>query len=314
MSKALTTRHRAILDIARRNGRVVVDDLVKHLSVTPQTIRKDLNALCTQGILSRTQGGAVLGSGVENVLYEARRRIQSSEKRAIGAAAAALIPDGASLFINIGTTTEEVARHLVGRSNLMVITNNLNVVDILCRDSAIEVIVVGGRVRHSDRAAVGPAAVEFIRHFKVDYAVIGASAIDSDGSLLDFDLNEVQVSLAIVENARSVILVADGTKLDRNAPVRIGHISAIDTFVTDRITDETLIETCREYSVELVQTRPAAAETVDSHIGIGAESQLPHLAPRAPPPPTCQEGNCALTNMVIEHRSRAMNQCKARPL
>ena len=286
MNKALTTRHRAILDIARRSGRVLVDDLVAQLSVTPQTIRKDLNTLCTQGVLSRTHGGAVLGSGVENVLYEARRRIAAGEKRAIGAAAAALIPDGASLFINIGTTTEEVARHLAGRSNLLVITNNLNVVDMLWRNPAIEVIVVGGRVRHSDRAAVGPSAVEFIRHFKVDYAIIGASAIDSDGSLLDFDLSEVQVSLAIAENARSVILVADSTKLDRNAPVRIGHISAIDTFVTDRITDETLIATCHEHQVALVQTRPApvAGEVPTTE----ALPPRPRRAPRARPAGTAK--------------------------
>ncbi|AJP70791.1 DeoR/GlpR family DNA-binding transcription regulator [Sphingomonas hengshuiensis] len=252
MTTALSTRDKRILELARQNGRVTVDELVATLSVTAQTIRKDLNTLCTQGFMARVHGGAILSSGVENLGYEARRRLCVEEKRAIGRAAAAIIPDGASLFINIGTTTEEVARYLAERSNLLVITNNLNVVDILCRNPSIEIIVVGGRVRHADRAAVGPSAVAFIKHFKVDYAVIGTSAIDGDGSLLDFDLDEVQVSSAIVENARSVILVADQTKRSRSAPVRVGHMGDIDIFVTDVIEGSDLVPVCEAHDVRVV--------------------------------------------------------------
>ncbi|MBU0554411.1 MAG: DeoR/GlpR family DNA-binding transcription regulator [Alphaproteobacteria bacterium] len=263
MTSASNTRHRQILDLARRNGKVTVEDLVSRLNVTPQTIRKDLNDLCERGYLSRVHGGAILGSGVENLQYEARRRLSVEEKAAIGREAAARIPDGASLFINIGTTTEEVARALAGRTNLLVLTNNLNVVDILCRNPAIDLIVVGGRVRHADRAAVGPTAVDFIRNFKVDFAVIGASAIDDDGSLLDFDLNEVQVSHAIVENSRSVILVADRSKLTRSAPVRIGHIGAIDVFVTDYLDSPELAAVCAEHNVEVVNALPELGQDVD---------------------------------------------------
>ncbi|MGH1560745.1 DeoR/GlpR family DNA-binding transcription regulator [Caulobacter segnis] len=108
-------------------------------------------------------------------------------------------PEKASLFINIGTTTEEVAKALQGRTGLLVITNNLNVVDILASSPGVEVIVVGGRVRAADRASVGAFAVDFIRNFKVDFAIIGASAMDEDGSLLDFDINEVQVSQTIIQ-------------------------------------------------------------------------------------------------------------------
>ena len=258
MTNSLLSRHRRIIEIAARTGRVSVDQLVADLKVTPQTIRKDLNDLCGQRVLSRIHGGAVLGNGTENVGYEARRRLNVVVKQAIGRAAADLIPDGASLFINIGTTTEEVARMLAKRSTLLVITNNLNVVDILIGNSGIEVIVVGGRVRHADRAAIGPSAVEFIKDFKVDYAIIGTSAIDEDGSLLDFDLNEVQVSHAIVANARSVILVADQSKLSRNAPVRVGHMQAVDIFVTDPIKNETLAQTCEANEVRVVEVSAEA--------------------------------------------------------
>ena len=109
----LSPRHAEIVQMAKDHGRVLVDDLAIHFDVTPQTIRKDLNDLCEQRVLRRIHGGALFPSGIENVEYESRRMIAAQEKEAIGKAAARLIPDGASLFINIGTTTEEVSRALL---------------------------------------------------------------------------------------------------------------------------------------------------------------------------------------------------------
>ncbi|MFC3080472.1 DeoR/GlpR family DNA-binding transcription regulator [Phenylobacterium terrae] len=254
MSAPVLRRHKEILEIARRTGRVTVEALAERLGVTPQTIRKDLNDLSANSLLSRVHGGAVITSGIDNLAYEARREVAREEKRAIGEAVAALIPDNASIFINIGTTTEEVARALAARRGLLVITNNLNVVDLLYRQPEIEVIVVGGRVRAVDRAAVGAFAVDFIRSFKVDFAVIGASAIDEDGTLLDFDMNEVQVSQAIIQNARQVVLAADSSKLGRPAPVRIGHIGEVSVFVTDKLASPTLLSVCESHEVRVVQT------------------------------------------------------------
>src|ERR1700744_5259749 len=108
----LTNRQSEILNIARAFGRVMVEDLAKRFEVSAQTIRKDLNDLCDHRSLTRIHGGAIIASGVENLAYEARRFVAAEEKKAIGAAAAALIPNGCSLFINIGTTTEEVASAL----------------------------------------------------------------------------------------------------------------------------------------------------------------------------------------------------------
>jgi DeoR family transcriptional regulator, glycerol-3-phosphate regulon repressor len=255
MSQPVITRHKDIIEIARRTGRVTVDALVEQLKVTPQTIRKDLNDLCERNLLTRVHGGAVITSGVDNLEYDARRELSRAEKQAIGTATATQIPDNASLFINIGTTTEEVARALVRHKGLLVITNNLNVVDLLYRSPDIEVIVVGGRVRPTDRASVGSFAVDFIRNFKVDFAVIGASAIDEDGALLDFDMNEVQVSQTIIQNARQVILVADQSKLGRPAPVRIGHISDVDVFVTDVLTSNKLAAVCETHNVKVIATQ-----------------------------------------------------------
>lgn len=247
-------RQAEILDIAKAEGRVQVDDLAARFSVTPQTIRKDLNDLCEVRSLTRIHGGALYPSGTENVRYEARRSIAAAEKQAIGRAAASLIPDKASLFINIGTTTEAVGEALLDHHELMVITNNINVANRLRVYPAIEVVIAGGVVRGSDGGIVGEAAVDFIRQFKVDYAVIGASAIDEDGALLDFDFREVKVAQAIIANARHVILVADSTKFERTAPVRIGHLSQVHTFITDVCPFEALRDMAASRGVQLIET------------------------------------------------------------
>jgi DeoR family transcriptional regulator, glycerol-3-phosphate regulon repressor len=248
---ALSPRQQQILAIARKSGSVGVDDLSGHFEVTPQTIRKDLNELCDARHLTRTHGGAMLSSGVENVAYEARRQIAATEKQLIGQIAASLIPNNCSLFINIGTTTEEVARALVRHEGLLVITNNIHVATMLSPIPKIEVIVVGGMVRKADGGIVGEAAVDAIKQFKVDHAVIGVSAIDEEGALLDFDYREVRAAQAILSNSRNVILTADNTKFSRSAPVRIGHMSDIDVFVTDRPPPEAVDELCRHNGVRL---------------------------------------------------------------
>src|SRR6186713_3395405 len=247
----LSPRHAEIIQMAKDHGRVLVDDLAAHFDVTPQTIRKDLNDLCDQRLLTRIHGGALFPSGIENMEYEARRKIAADEKDAIGQAAARLIPDNASLFINIGTTTESVSKALLDHTGLMVITNNINVANRMRIYPSIEVVIAGGVVRGSDGGVVGEAAVDFIRQFKVDYAVIGVSAIDDDGALLDFDYREVRAAQAIIANARRTILVSDSMKFTRSAPVRIGHISEVDIFVTDCTPPEPILEICRHKGVEL---------------------------------------------------------------
>ena len=263
----LTERQTRIIEMAKEQGRVLVDDLASPVDVSPQTIRKDLNDLCGRRLLTRIHGGAVHPSGRENLEYEARRRIAAVEKAAIGRAAARIIPDRASLFINIGTTTEAVSDALLAHSGLMIITNNINVANRMRVFPQIEVVIAGGVVRGSDGGVVGEAAVDFIRQFRVDYAVIGTSAIDADGTLLDFDFREVKVAQAILANARHVILVADSTKLERSAPVLIGHINQVQTFITDRCRSETIRGICAESDVRIIETNDPSADSLDFHRG-----------------------------------------------
>ena len=230
---ATTDRQTLILSHLMRDGQVLVDDLAAALDVTTQTIRRDLTALCQSGQAVRVHGGARVPGSIANVGYDVRQRTFSAEKAAIGSAAAALIPDACSVMINIGTTTEHAARALVAHRDLVVISNNINVINLLMTSRARELILAGGAVRPSDGAIVGEDAVGFIERYKADYAIIGASAIDTDGAVLDFDAREVSVARAILRNARCKILIADHTKFAATAPVRICDLSEVDHFITD---------------------------------------------------------------------------------
>ena len=256
----LTPRQADILGRARQVGRVEVEGLSLQFDVTPQTVRKDLNELCERRLLQRIHGGAIYPSGASNYAYDSRRMLAAEEKRRIGIRAAALIPDNVSIMLNIGTTTEQVARALRLREGIMAITNNINVAHILREAPSGEVVIAGGLVRKSDGGIVGEATVDFIRQFKVDYAVIGASAIDLDGTILDYDYREVRVAREIVRHARQTILVADAMKFERNAPVRIAHLSDIDVLVTDHVPPEPIAEICREAQVRI---EVAGADTAE---------------------------------------------------
>ena len=256
---SISDRQNDILAAARKDGRVLVDGLAASFAVTPQTIRRDLNELCHRGLLARVHGGAMPANSISNVGYEDRRHLFAGEKARIGAAAAAQIPDNSSLIVNIGTTTEQVARALYNHRDLVLITNNINVINILNGSPAKELILAGGVVRQSDGGIVGEAAVEFIRQFRVDCAVIGASSLDEDGAILDYDYREVLVARAIIANARRTILVADHQKFERSAPVRICDLSQIDMFVTDRPPPARFMEACTVHEVEVVVAEAGAS-------------------------------------------------------
>ena len=248
---ALSFRQAEILEIARSEGRVVVELLADRFGVTLQTIRRDLTDLADSGLLDRVHGGAVPRTGVSNFGYEDRRRMNDAAKAAIGRACAQAIPDNSSIILNLGTTTEAVARELLKHSNITVVTNNINVANILLANESCEILVAGGALRRSDGGLVGDLTTDFMTQFKVDYAVIGASALDADGDLLDFDLPEVRVSRAIIRQSRQVFLVTDASKLERSAPVRLASLSEIDVVFTDTAFPDELAKKCRDWETDI---------------------------------------------------------------
>ena len=231
----LTPRQQQIYELVRGQGFLTVERLATQFGVTPQTIRREVNELAARTLVQRFHGGAGLPSSFENTAYGMRRVLFLPEKRRqVAQLVVEHIPERASLFIDIGTTTEEVAKELASHKGLRVITNNLHVANILADSEDIEVIVAGGLVRSRDRGIIGELTVDFIRQFKVDFGIIGISGIDADGSLLDFDYREVLVARAIIANSRRVFLVTDASKFGRSAMVRLGHISQMDEIFLDR--------------------------------------------------------------------------------
>lgn len=249
---ALTLRQSEILSLARSTGRVQVEELAQRFDVAVQTIRRDLGDLADGGYLDRVHGGAVPRQGVVNIAYEQRRRMAEAAKAAIARACAAAIPDNASLILNLGTTTEAVARALLHHQNISVVTNNMNVANILLANPGCEIMVAGGALRRSDGGLIGELTTQFFDQFKVDYAVIGTSALDLDGDLLDYDLTEVRVSRAILGQARRAFLVADQSKLTRAAPARIASLSEIDTLFTDAPLPAPLAKACEGWGTKVV--------------------------------------------------------------
>jgi DeoR family transcriptional regulator, glycerol-3-phosphate regulon repressor len=248
---ALNLRQSEILEIARAEGRVQVEDLAQRFDVTLQTIRRDLGDMADAGLLDRVHGGAVARSGAVNLGYEQRRRMNDAAKEAIGRACAAAIPDNSSLILNIGTTTEAVARALLNHRNLTVVTNNMNVATILLANPGCEIVVAGGTLRRSDGGLVGELTTEFFEQFKVDIAIIGTSALDVDGDLLDFDLSEVRVSQSILRQSRRAFLVADHSKVGRSAPARIASLSQVEHMFTDKPLPDLLAQACEGWGTRV---------------------------------------------------------------
>ncbi|MBB4123049.1 DeoR/GlpR family DNA-binding transcription regulator [Martelella radicis] len=241
-----------LMQMAREEGRIVAEDAARRMGVTVQTIRRDLLKLSESGKLTRVHGGAVLASGTTNIGYADRRELNTDEKAAIAAACVAEIPDNAAIFMNIGTTTEAVARALIGHRGILVVTNNINVANTLVANPDCEIVVAGGQLRRTDGGLVGTLANSIVEQFKFDLAIIGCSAMDADGDLLDFDMMEVGVSQTAIRRARKTFLVADHTKFARSAPARIASLADIDAFFTDRPLDAELTSRCKAWNTRVV--------------------------------------------------------------
>lgn len=222
-----------IVEMVSKQGFLTIEALARDLGVTVQTIRRDVNMLASEGRLSRYRGGAGIASSIENMEYERRQVVNLAAKQRIAANVANDVPNQASLFINIGTTTEQAARALLSHRELKIITNNINVAKIMSENPNFSVVMAGGKVRNRDGAVTGQLTVQMLNQYRCDIGIIGISGIDLDGDLFDFDLDEVLCAQAIIRNARRVFLVADHSKFGRPAMVKVGHISEITALYTD---------------------------------------------------------------------------------
>ena len=247
-----TQRHDAIIELVKVQGYVSTEELVEHFSVSPQTIRRDLNDLAEQKMILRHHGGAGRASSVVNTAFEQREVSQTEEKKAIAEAVADYIPDGSTIFITIGTTVEHVARALLNHNHLRIITNSLRVAHILYHNPRFEVMVPGGMLRSHNSGIIGPSAAAFVANFRADYLVTSVGAIENDGALLEFDVNEASVVKTMIAHSRSILLAADHTKYHASAAVEIGNVAQVTALFTDEYPPAALKARLQDSQVEIV--------------------------------------------------------------
>jgi DeoR family transcriptional regulator, glycerol-3-phosphate regulon repressor len=234
----ITHRQQDIVDIVRNKGFVSVEDLAEQFEVAPQTIRRDVNALCDINLLRRRHGGAeYVDAPKANLPYGSRRISRLAAKQAIGAYVAGLVPNHASVSFGIGTTPEFVARAMIDHEDLTVVTNNVNVAIALSANPSNRIIMPGGIMRMPDLDFLGPHVEEMFRNYRVDFGVFGVGGIEPDGTFVDFDRAEVLARTALLENCRSSVLVADTSKFGRQAPASGGSLSDPDVIVLDAVPD-----------------------------------------------------------------------------
>lgn len=245
-------RHEEIVSLVRRRGYVPIGRLARSFQVSEQTVRRDIQALADQGLVVRHHGGAGLAHGPADVDYDKRKSRMPEEKRRIAAAVAARIPEGATIFIDIGTTMEAVAEALLDHRQLTVITNHVTVATILSRRSEFQVILAGGILKHNDHATTGDATREFLDKFRVSYGIFGIGGIEPDGEMLDFDFRDLGVSSTAMRISRRRFIALDHSKFETNAVVSLGHVSEIDALFTDQAPPSGLKPILEKHGVDIV--------------------------------------------------------------
>jgi len=227
--------------------------LSEFFGVSESTIRRDLEELSEQGLIQRAHGGAVV---VERAVPEPpiihRMAENEEEKRRIGQAAAKLVQDGETVFLGSGTTTLEVARNLVERNNLTVITNALNIANFFAGKPNVTVIVVGGLLRHSELSMVGHITEQVLKELHADKVIMGMRAISVPDGLTNDYLPETMTDRAIINFASEVILVADHTKFGKVSTALVAPVTSVDKIVTDTTVPVKIVEKLRKLGVEVI--------------------------------------------------------------
>ncbi|WP_353647549.1 DeoR/GlpR family DNA-binding transcription regulator [Nakamurella sp. A5-74] len=255
-------RWTALLDILGRDGRLDVGEAAGELNVSAATIRRDLDHLAGQQLLTRTRGGAAQASVAYDLplRYKSGRNIE--QKARIGAATVALIRPGSVVAINGGTTTSEVARALVtvpatpsmdaGGQVFTVVTNALNIANDLAVRRTIKLVVTGGVARPSSYELIGPLAEPGLSKLHLDYTVLGVDGFDLTVGATAHHEGEAAVNAMMVAQASSVIVVADATKLGERSFAVICAASEVTTLVTDDAADPKIVDAFREAGVEVI--------------------------------------------------------------
>ncbi len=227
------THDQTILAALSRAGSARILDLAADLRVTDETIRRAIKRLEAQGAVTRVHGGVQIRDWASEPGFALRYALNPKAKRAIAARVAELVADGASLFLDVGSTTAYVAQALRARRELLVVTNSLSVAQALTGINGTRVYMAGGELRAHDGGAFGAEALAFVRQFRVRHAILSVTAVDARSGFLLHDLREAEFSRTIIDAAEEAIVVADATKFHATAPICIAAPERFGRLVTD---------------------------------------------------------------------------------
>ncbi len=246
-------RQERISALVQASGRVKVTDLSLLLDVSEMTVRRDLEELEDQGVLTRVHGGAVSTTSRSfEPGFPARVRLHTAAKKRIGAAAAALIRDGETLIIDAGTTTLPVAEAMRPDIRVRVMALSLHVADALADMPNVTLMIPGGLVRHGERSFVGGMAVSTFDSLTFDTVILTSGGVDVEAGVTEYEFDDAETKLAALRCARRKIVVADGSKLGAVAFVRLCPIDMVDIVVTDIDAPANAVQLIRAAGVEVI--------------------------------------------------------------
>lgn len=252
-------RGHEILEILRLSGgNSRIQTLAETLGVTEETIRRNVKKMSDDGLVHKVHGAVHLAETKTELSFSARMSEAPDAKRRIAAHVARRVPDGASLFLDIGSTTAYIAQALQGHSDLFIVTNSVAVAHALAARNGNRVFMPGGELRGLDGGIFGVDALDFVERFQTDFAILTAAAIDAQKGILIFDLEEAKFSRAIMDRATTRILAADSTKFGRRAPISLADPHLLDLLITDAPPPDDLATALAALDIEvkLASARP----------------------------------------------------------
>ncbi|SEG75003.1 transcriptional regulator, DeoR family [Bosea lathyri] len=254
-------RQMAIAEMLRSRDFISVEELAAHFAVATQTIRRDLVALCDQGVARRRHGGIESLARSGNLTFRDRRVLNREAKQSIAATVASQVGDGESISLGIGTTTQFVAEALLSHRQLKIVTNNLPIALMVGQNSDFSLAIAGGTVRGGDLDVCGSTVDAFFASYKVDIAIFGVGGIDEDGSLLDFSEEEVRAREAMLRSCRKSYLVLDSSKFTRPAHVHGGRIDQVTAVFCETEPPKAIRQMLDQSGVEFVKSSEAAVRS-----------------------------------------------------
>ena len=235
-----------------QGGSCRIQVLATQLGVSEETIRRNVKNLVKTGVVRKVHGGVHLNESHIELPFNSRIAENPGAKRVIGSAMAKLINSGDTLFLDIGSTTAYIANSLVNHHDLFVVTNSVTVAQTLVGQNNNRLFLAGGELRTHDAGAFGPEALEFVRQFNVQYAVLSVAAINAAAGFMVHDMREAIFSREIIEHAKIKVVAADSAKFGKSAPIILKEPSAFDILVTDRTPPKNILQILEENDVDLI--------------------------------------------------------------